>query len=303
MRNLSKNGLSMSQAQSISNLCNQAAQEITNKISSFNVCSKTIKVNGDTHFLQEANSIPNDIISLLQTKGKLHATQAFLMEAIKAKETEISRLKRTLPSFDHLVEPVCKEQEPLEFEDSVNEEWGWNQLSDAEYSEFLEAEAYASHLGQFIHKNGKLSEMRKEVSTLPSIEWIEVEIGKKTPVKITKHHTSEELHNYYEKIAALHRSSEQRVNYFKAKVKNLVSDENAAIQKRNADKSAEYYSIEKQNREQYLLELQAYEADKTAIVLDYNSKRELAIKDAAALRISVDPRFQDVIDTFLKVEI
>ena len=191
MRNLSKNGLSMSQAQSISNLCNQAAQEITNKVNSFNVCSKTIQIDGGSYIMQEASPISSDIISLLQTKGKLHATQAFLMEAIKAKDAELSRLKNSQPTFYHLVEPEYREQEPLELEDSVNEAWGWDQLSDAEYSEFLEAEAYASHLGQFIHKNGKLSEMRKELSNLPSIEWIEVENGKKTPVKVDKHHSSE----------------------------------------------------------------------------------------------------------------
>jgi hypothetical protein len=42
MRNLSKKGLSMSQAQTISNLCNQNAIEITREIESYNNCSKSI---------------------------------------------------------------------------------------------------------------------------------------------------------------------------------------------------------------------------------------------------------------------
>jgi len=43
MRNLSKNGLSMSQAQAISNMCNQRALDISEKLSSVNNASKSFK--------------------------------------------------------------------------------------------------------------------------------------------------------------------------------------------------------------------------------------------------------------------
>ena len=36
--------------------------------------------------------------------------------------------------------------------------------------------------------------------------------------------------------------------------------------------------------------------------MEFNSQRELDIKAAAALRINVDPRFQDVIDLFMQTE-
>ena len=44
MKNLGKNGLSMSQAQSISNLCNQRAVEIDNTVDNFNVIAKTLTI-------------------------------------------------------------------------------------------------------------------------------------------------------------------------------------------------------------------------------------------------------------------
>jgi len=34
--------------------------------------------------------------------------------------------------------------------------------------------------------------------------------------------------------------------------------------------------------------------------MEFNSQRELNIKDAAALRISVDPRFQHIVDMFIE---
>jgi hypothetical protein len=106
----------------------------------------------------------------------------------------------------------------------------------------------------------------------------------------------------HEEIAEQHRKYEQRVNYFKAKVKNLTSDENARIQKLNADKAAEFLIIEQKLNEEYQLAMDAYHGEVLRLTMEFNSQRELDIKAAAALRISVDPRFQDVINLFITPE-
>jgi hypothetical protein len=302
MRNLASKGLSMSQAQSISNLCNQNAQEIQRELDSYNNCSKSINISGQTYSLQDGLPIPGDILEKLKNKGDLHACQAFLMEAIKGKEAEIERIKDTRPDFSHLTAPERPIVPDYDIMYDVNESWGWSQLTDAEYSEYLQVEAMASHLGQFIHKNGKLSQLRKELPNTPSIEWFEVEDGKKTPVKVTKHHVSSALLGIHEDIAEAHRKYEQRVNYYKAKVKNLVSDENARIQKVNADKAAEFLKLEKQLMEEYQIAMDAYNGEILRLTMEFNSQRELDIKSAAALRINVDPRFQHVIDMFITPE-
>jgi len=178
----------------------------------------------------------------------------------------------------------------------------WSKLTDAEYSEYLQAEAMAAHLGQFIHKNGKLSNLRKELSNMPSIEWFNVEDGKKTPVKITKHHNSHDLLEIHEEIAEQHRQYEQRVNYFKAKVKNLVSDENARIQRENADMAAAFLSLEETLNREYRLAMDAYKGEIMRRTMEFNAQRELDVKAAAALRINVDPRFQNIIDLFMTSE-
>jgi hypothetical protein len=302
MRNLAKNGLSMSQAQSISNLCNQNAQEIERELNSYNNCSKSINVGGQNYSLQEGIPVPGDILEKLKNKGDLHACQAFLMEAIKGKEAEIDRLRGIQPELSHLVKPERPVVPDYDIMYDVNESWGWSMLTDAEYSEYLQAEAMAAHLGQFIHKNGKLSQLRKDLPNTPSIEWFEVEEGKKTPVKVTKHHVSAALLGIHEDIADAHRKYEQRVNYFKAKVKNLVSDMNAHVQKVNADKAAEFLKLEKELMEKYQIAMDAYNGEILRLTMEFNSQRELTIKDTAALRINVDPRFQHVIDMFITPE-
>jgi hypothetical protein len=302
MRNLANKGLSMSQAQSISNLCNQNAQEIQRELDSYNNCSKSITVEGQVYSLQDGVPMPDNILDLLKNKGDLHACQAFLMESIKSKDAELSRLKYSQPDLSHLVKPERELVDDYEIEDGVDESWGWSQLSDSLYAEYLQAEAMASHLGQFIHKSGKLTQLRKELPNTPSIEWFEVEQGKKTPVKVTKHHLAPVLMSIHEDIAEQHRVYEQKVNYFKAKVKNLVSDENARIQRVNADKAAEFLKLEKEAHEKYQLVLDAYNGEVLRLTMEFNSQRELDIKAAAALRINVDPRFQHVIDMFITAE-
>jgi hypothetical protein len=302
MRNLAAKGLSMSQAQSISNLCNQNAQEIQREIESYNNCSKMISLSGQSYLMQEGIVIPEDILDKLKTKGDLHATQAFLMEAIKSKESEIGRIRNLTPDTSHLTQPVRVEAPDYEIQYNVEESWGWSQLTDSEYSKYLQEEALASHLGQFIHKNGKLSELRRELPNISTLEWFEVEDGKKTPVKVTKHHHPSSLMELHEEVAELHRKHEQSVNFFKAKVKNLVSDENARIQKENANKAAEFLKLEKELNQNYQLAMDAYNGEVLRLTMEFNSQRELDIKAAAALRINVDPRFQDVIDLFIQIE-
>jgi hypothetical protein len=302
MRNLSTKGLSMSQAQSISNLCNQNAQEIQRELDSYNNATKSITIDKVQYTLQEGIVIPDDILDKLKNKGDLHACQAFLMEAIKGKESELERLRLISPSLLHLVAPIRAYAPDYDILDNEEESWGWAQLSDSEYSEYLQAEAMASHLGQFIHRNGKLTQLRKELPNTASIEWFEVKDGEKTPVRITKHHHSQSLMQLHEDIAEEHRVYEQRVNYFKAKVKNLVSDQNAHIQKLNADNAAEFLKIEKQFNEEFRIAQDAYNGEILRLTMAFNSNRELLIKSAAALRISVDPRFQNVIDLFITPE-
>ena len=79
---LAKNGLSLSQAQSISNLCNQRSRDIQNKLSVVNNVQKTVKY-GDEHYVETVgNPLPSNVVELLLEKSRLHAAQAFLMENI-----------------------------------------------------------------------------------------------------------------------------------------------------------------------------------------------------------------------------
>ena len=299
LKNLSDKGLSLSQAQSISNMCFQRTQDIANSISIINNAEKSVKIGNETYVETVGNKIPSNIVELLLEKALLHATQAFLMENIKAKDSKIKELKA-----EKLFYGVERPEQPILLDcgliDTVDEAWGWKQLTNIEYNEYLEAEAYASHIGQFIHKDSKLDKLRKEVSNIKPLEWMHLEEGKKTPLVVKVHHTADELLEIHNKLAVLHRSYEQRVNYFKAKVKNLVTEENARIARINADEASRITGLNDALRNRYKAQFDSWSEARIKAEQEFEVSRENTIKLVAALRIEVDSRFQPVIDNYLK---
>ena len=295
---LSSKGLSLSQAQSISNLCNQRAMDIAAELNGINNVEKKLKIGDETYVETVGKPVPSNLTELIIEKAKLHATQAFLMENIKAKDVLIREARYGSMDVD-IVAPTRPKLEKFEPIEEVSEDFGWSQLSASEVNEYTEAEAYAAHIGQFIHKHGPLDSLRKELPTIKTLEWIEVEQGKKTPLTVTVHHTNEQLLEIHNELAAKHRQYEQRVNYFKAKVKDLTTAENARIARHNADGYAKVNAANEVLNSQYQKEYSAYQAELTRISQELEFKRQNDISEIASLRINVDTRFQDVIDTFL----
>jgi len=299
---LSTKGLSLSQAQSISNLCNQKALDISNKLSDLNNVSKTLKLGEETYVETQPKVIPENVVDLLLEKGRLHATQAFLMENIKAKKELIDSIKSDYFYEDEsgVSLPEMGEFKQVELLPSVNEDFGLNQLTVSEYNEYIECEAYASHIGQFIHKNGTLDKLRKELPSIKTLEWIEVEEGKKTPLLVNIHHTPEQLLEVHNTLATLHRKYEQRVNYYKAKIKDATTLENARIANINADLISEANAHNNVIKSKYHNEIDEYNNKIKELSAAFEANRQLRIKEASGLRIEVDSRFQSVIDEFLK---
>ena len=160
---LSSKGLSLSQAQSISNLCNQRSRDISSKLSTVNNFSRHLQLGTDVYTETVGIPMPSNVVDLLLEKAELHSAQAFLMENIKAKDDLIKSIQREVFDYEEKV-PYPKRQALEEFkvEPHKEEDWAWDQLSSSEYNEYLEAEAFASHVGQFIHKGGVLDKLRTE---------------------------------------------------------------------------------------------------------------------------------------------
>jgi len=295
---LASKGLSMSQAASISNLCNQRSKDITAQLADINNVSKELVIGSETYVETNGNPIPTNVVELLTAKARLSATQAFLMENIKAKDELINKIK--YEGFEYDVEaPIRPTTISETLPSQVDEDFGWDTLTAAEYNEFIEAEAYASHIGQFIHKGGKLDKLRAELPTIKTLEFMEIEVGKKTPMKVTIHHTPEQLLLIHEELAAFHRGYEQKVNYFKSKIKNATTSENAKVQKERGEIQAKVNQQNADLANAYKLAYEEWTANQRKAQHEFEEKRQNRIQDAVNLKIEVAERFQDVVNEFL----
>jgi hypothetical protein len=295
---LSQKGLSMSQAQSISNLCNQRSKDITATLADINNVSKELTIGTETYIETQGNPIPTNVVELLKDKARLSATQAFLMENIKAKDELITKIKKEQFKYD-VEAPIRPTTISKIIPTEVDEDFGWDTLTTAEYNEYLEAEAYASHIGQFIHKGGKLDRLRAELPTIKTLEFMEIEVGKKTPLKVSIHHTPAQLLTIHEELAALHRGYEQKVNYFKSKAKNAVTSENARVQKERGNIQAEVNQQNSDLANAYKLAYEKWSAEQYKAQHEFEEARQGRIQEAVNLKINVAERFQPVVDEFL----
>ena len=116
---LASKGLSMSQAQSISNLCNQRSRDISFKLRDINNVEKVLKIGEETYVETPGKKMPENVVDLLADKSRLHATQAFLMENIKAKEEMLTTIKHKQIEFDIEI-PKCGKLLDAEIESSVS---------------------------------------------------------------------------------------------------------------------------------------------------------------------------------------
>ena len=241
--------------------------------------------------------MPNNIIDILNEKAKLSAAQAFLMENIKAKENLINSIKKEL--FPTPSTPIRPQSYEVILQPHVDESWGWEQLSVSEYNEYLNAEAFAAHIGTFFHKGGVLDKLRVELPNIEKLEFMEIEVGKKTPIIVKVHHTSEDLLELHSKLSNIHREHEQKVNYFKSKVKNLVTNENARISNENAKLQSEVNEKNEIINTNYINEFKTWANNNKEKIQEFEVLRQNKISEAVNLRIEVSPLFKEIIDKLM----
>lgn len=292
---LSKTGLSITQAQSISNLCNQYCVEIDNVLQNINIISKEFTFNQEHFIEQKANEIPANLVELLNKKGEYVSLQAFLMENIKLKDYLLEQADNKYFHFNEDVPVQPKFMNPKGLLKITEVE-----LSEEDRIDYLIQESYASQIGKFIHKGEKLDTLRKEASNTPLVEWKKIDSNITIPIKNTIHTTPEELFKIHLQLVEIHRVHAQKLNYYKAKIKNQLSDLNAEIVRKNAeeyDKATAEYQKELQ---EYNEELRKYEERYHKALFTFQEEKEKEMKRIASLRIKIPEIFKSLVDTLLK---
>lgn len=297
---ISTSGLSMSKAQSISNICNQRAKYIDSLLTNVNNVSKHFKQSdGEIYMKQIGKPLPVNVLELLKDKSSYHALQAYLMEAVKYKDN-LLEIEKYNSFKTELVFPLTPNYIPTTTIKEVDEKWGWEQLSEKEYCEYLEAETYASHIGQYFHRGGVLDNLRKNYNSDLELSFIELKKDEKIPITSTPNHTEKYLIDLHENLANVHREFEQKVNYYKSKVKNLVSNKNIEISKINSDILTKAEVANKKLRQEYNELVNDYNTKLSIESLDFNKNKEIELKRISSLKIKIPTNLQPTVDKLLK---
>lgn len=299
MRNLGTQGLSMSDAQSLSNLCNQEAINIDKKLKSVGLFNKSVTLNNQEKIIYKTDKMPENVKELLERKSVLHALQGFLMDSMKRKDSLIKEESERAFVYD-IPRPIQPQYELEPQLKQVDEAWGFDQLTDDEYNEYLRDESFASHIGQFIHNKSILEELRKDAYKIPAIEWIELKKDEKTPVDIIVHHAPEFYDTLYKEFSNLHRDYEKKVNYIKAKVKNLVAEEN---QKLLLEYKQNLQEVSERNRllkEEYNKEVTKWTTNYNLAKSTFEKEKVEKVNELAKLKIVLDSRYESLKNELMK---
>ena len=307
------NTLSMSDAQTFSNLCNQKAKTIEQKLNKLNNYEKVL----DLGSLNNGSSSSKTLIKtkgyklnleevkhLLNKQALYHAFQGYLMQHIRLKEqlVDSATIERDSGFYfddfeewagDRIATYPDRPCRPRTSETDI-----WTTINKSEILHYQIADAMAADLGKFIHKDSKLDKLRSQLPDIPEYEYENLPDGRVGIVTIDIHHTDDELETAHVELADLHRDAERKVNAIKAKVKTSHSKVISAIETEHNDKLKiwnDFKSKALAHNEQLKIK---YEEEKAEAKKEHISRYSAELSLILEHRIQIPKEFKALMDEF-----
>ena len=242
------------------NICNIAKEAVTNEHERLSAVSfydtEIASIISPEAFIKTKIS-PNDISWIsesLDKIGRYNALNAWLKEAIKAKEEAMDEVDimdvTTLDFYEDYIKPV----EPTIGYDSFDEEKVMSEWSADKLNRYYTLNSEAAVIGKYIHDSGAIAKARKDlVNKMANPSTVSGQ-GRETIVyKYIPSVDTEVVEGIYMSLLAKHRKLNAELNSLKAEIKETVNKKNieASIAFRDKHteweyKISEYYSLVKQ---------------------------------------------------------
>lgn len=241
------------------NICNIAKEAVTNEHERLSAVSfydtEIASIISPEAFIKTKIS-PNDINWIsesLDKIGRYNALNAWLKEAIKAKEEAMDEVDIMDVTTLDFYEDYMKPEEPViccDFdEEQIMSEWSANKLN-----RYYTLNSEAAVIGKYIHDSGAIAKARKDlVNKMANPSTISGQ-GRETIVfKYIPSVDTKVVEGIYMSLLAKHRRLNAELNSLKAEIKETVNKKNieASIAFRDKHtewehKISEYYSLVKQ---------------------------------------------------------
>ena len=241
------------------NICNIAKEAVTNEHERLSTVSfydtEIASIISPEAFIKTKIS-PNDISWIsesLDKIGRYNALNAWLKEAIKAKEEAMAEVDTIDVTTLDFYEDYIKPEEPTicyDFdEEQIMSEWSANKLN-----RYYTLNSEAAVIGKYIHDSGAIAKARKDlVNKMANPSTVSGQ-GRETIVyKYIPSVDTEVVEGIYMSLLAKHRKLNAELNSLKAEIKETINKKNieASIAFRDKHteweyKISEYYSLVKQ---------------------------------------------------------
>ena len=242
------------------NICNIAKEAVTNEHERLSAVSfydtEIASIISPEAFIKTKIS-PNDISWIsesLDKIGRYNALNAWLKEAIKAKEEAMDEVDIMDVTTLDFYEDYIKPEEPTIGYDTFDEEKVMSEWSANKLNRYYTLNSEAAVIGKYIHDSGAIAKARKDlVNKMANPSTVSGQ-GRETIVyKYIPSVDTEVVEGIYMSLLAKHRKLNAELNSLKAEIKETINKKNieASIAFRDKHtewehKISEYYSLVKQ---------------------------------------------------------
>lgn len=242
------------------NICNIAKEAVTNEHERLSAVSfydtEIASIISPEAFIKTKIS-PNDISWIsesLDKIGRYNALNAWLKEAIKAKEEAMDEVDIMDVTTLDFYEDYIKPKEPTIGYDSFDEEQVMSEWSADKLNRYYTLNSEAAVIGKYIHDSGAIAKARKDlVNKMANPSTVSGQ-GRETIVfKYIPSVDTEVVEGIYMSLLAKHRKLNAELNSLKAEIKETINKKNIetsiAFRDKHTEwehKISEYYSLIRQ---------------------------------------------------------
>lgn len=274
---LDTKGLTTAEANYTANIIKELCERISNEIKQLTLFKGTLNFQGKQTEYNKVYKVENLEEKCLE-EGNLYALSAWLREAIKAKEALLKQVENDNFDIFLLNEVNYGKSTSLLTEDEVKYSLPINELA-----EYLAYEAKAAHIGKKVHPNGIFEQWFNMIKNTPKVQINE--INKDYIVEFDQVVDEKDLYQTYFTLQKEYREAEQKVNYYKTKVKNLLNEKNQEINQKN-----------KALQDKFSQDLEIQNSKNLALQAEINNLRGQKLKEVSELKIIIPNELQKTLD-------
>ena len=274
---LDTKGLTTAEANYTANIIKELCERISNEIKQLTLFKGTLNFQGKQTEYNKVYKVENLEEKCLE-EGNLYALSAWLREAIKSKEALLKQVENDNFDISLLNEVNYGKATSLLTEDEVKYSLPINELA-----EYLAYEAKAAHIGKKVHPNGIFEQWFNMIKNTPKVQINE--INKDYIVEFDQVVDEKDLYQTYFTLQKEYREAEQKVNYYKAKVKNLLNERNQEINQKN-----------RALQDKLSQDLEIQNSKNLALQAEINNLRGQKLKEVSELKIIIPNELQKTLE-------